>query len=114
MTAPPLYSLEEVYAELWISLASLLQSYAAAHGLSAGRQAEVEAARDRIVVRHHRHWLELDRIGAQINWRREDGRHGVLELTESGRLRGDSGEEEMDMAAEAWARDLMKFQETLR
>ena len=114
MTAPPLYSLEEIYAELWISLASLLRSYAAAHGLSAGRQAEVEATGNRIVVRHYRHCLELDRAGEKISWRREDGRSGVLELTESGRLRGDSGEEEMDMAAEAWACELMKFSEAAR
>ena len=32
----------------------------------------------------------------------------MLELTEAGRLRGATGEEEMDMAAEAWARELMR------
>jgi hypothetical protein len=31
----------------------------------------------------------------------------VLELTEAGRLRSEGHEEEMDMAAEAWARELM-------
>jgi hypothetical protein len=113
-TAPPSLSLEALWDELWISLTSLLRSYAAAHGLSASRQPEVEATANRIVVRHHRHWLELDRAGTKISWRREDGRSGLLELTESGRLRGDSGEEEMDMAAEAWARDLVKFSEASR
>ena len=33
---------------------------------------------------------------------------GTLELTETGRLRSKSGEEEMDMAAETWARELMQ------
>jgi len=112
--APPSLSIEVLWEELWISLASLLRSYAAAHGLSAGRQPEVEADGSRIVVRHHRHCLELTRTGAQVTWRREDGRSGTLEFTEAGRLRGDSGEEEMDMAAEAWARELMKITETLR
>jgi len=38
----------------------------------------------------------------------------VLELTQNGRLHRASGEEEMDMAAEAWARDLMKLTELPR
>jgi hypothetical protein len=38
---------------------------------------------------------------------RENGTSGELELTDHGRLRSDEGEEEMDMAAEAWARELM-------
>jgi hypothetical protein len=50
----------------------------------------------------------LERNGAEIKWRREDGRSGMLELTEAGQLRSGTGEEEMDMAAEAWARELMQ------
>lgn len=112
--ASPYLSKEALWDELWISLASLLRSYAAAHGLSATRQPEVEVSEERIILRHHRHWMELHRTGPKISWHREDGRSGALELTESGRLRGESGEEEMDMAAEAWARDLVKFSETTR
>ncbi len=112
--APPSLSLEALWEELWISLASLLRSYAAAHGLSAGKLPEVELNGSRITVRHHRHSLELVRSGAQVSWRREDGRSGVLTLTASGCLHGESGEEEMDMAAEAWARDLMKSTEAPR
>ena len=99
-----------VAAELWVSLASLLRSYTAAHGLNGNRQATVELGEERITVRHGNARLELDRQGATINWRREDGRSGVLELTEAGRLRADGHEEEMDMAAEAWARELMHEQ----
>ena len=112
---------EQVYIELWVSLASLLRSYTAAHGLNGNRQATVELGEERIIVRHGNGRLELERQGARIDWRREDGRGGVLELTEAGRLRDprsanpDLGhpvseggrEEEMDMAAEAWARELM-------
>jgi hypothetical protein len=41
-------------------------------------------------------------------WKRDDGQNGMLELTEAGRLRSSTGEEEMDMAAVAWARELMQ------
>jgi hypothetical protein len=98
---------EQLYIELWVSLASLLRSYTAAHGLNGNRQATVELGEERITVRHGDARLELDRQGAQINWRRENGHCGVLVLTEAGRLREGQHEEEMDMAAEAWARELM-------
>ncbi len=94
--------------ELWVSLASLLRSYTAVHGLNGDRQATVELGETRITVRHAARWLELERSEAQVAWRREDGTSGELELTESGRLRTGVKEEEMDMAAEAWARELMQ------
>lgn len=98
---------EQLYAELWVSLASLLRSYTAAHGLNGDRQATVELGEARITVRHADRWLDLQRNGAQVTWQRENERSGMLELTETGRIRSGSGEEEMDMAAEAWARELM-------
>jgi hypothetical protein len=97
-----------LYVELWVSLASLLRSYTAAHGLNQDRQATVELGETRIVVRHAEKWLDLRREGAHVEWRREDGTSGELELTESGTLRSGTKEEEMDMAAEAWARELMR------
>ena len=100
-------SSEHLWVELWVSLASLLRSYTAAHGLNANRQATVELGEERITVRHGDSWLELERDGAQVRWRREDGTSGLLELTEAGRLRTGEREEEMDMVAEAWARELM-------
>ena len=110
------HSGEQLHIELWVSLASLLRSYTAAYGLNGNRQATVELGAERITVWHGNGRLELDRQGATIHWRREDGRGGVLELTEAGRLRdprsenpdlGHPDEEEMDMTAEAWARELM-------
>ena len=110
-------------------MASLLRSYTAAHGLNGDRQATVELGEERITVRYGDRWLDLKRDGATVAWQREDGRSGVLELTEAGRLRpkidprspnardlrgtpasnqGHPEEEEMDMAAEAWARELMQ------
>ncbi len=102
---------ESPWRELWVSLASLLRSYTAAHGLNKNRQATVEVGENRILVRHGEDWLDLERNGAAIQWKRADGSSGTRELTEAGRLRGpglnQTDEEEMDLAAEAWARELM-------
>ena len=102
----------QLYVELWVSLASLLRSYTAVHGLNGNRQATVDPDGNRILVRHGDRWLDLRRSGAAVNWLREDGRAGKLEFTEHGRLRGagtdQAAEEEMDMAAERWARELMR------
>lgn len=97
-----------LYRELFSSLASLLRSYTALHGLSANRQAELEATEERIRVSQGERWLRLTRTGAQILWEQSGGRRGKLELTPAGTLRGPEVEEEMDMAAESWARELMQ------
>ena len=99
----------QLYIELWVSLASLLRSYTAAHGLNKNWQATVELGEERIMVRHGDAWLDLTRDGALVSWKREDGTAGTMELTEAGRLRteDEEHEEEMDMVAEAWARELM-------
>lgn len=97
-----------LYLELWVSLASLLRSYTAAHGLNGNRQATVELGDERITVRHGSAWLELERDGSQVRWRRDDGSSGHMELMDSGRLRAGEREQEMDMVAEAWARELMR------
>jgi hypothetical protein len=102
------HSGEQLYRELWVSLASLLRSYTAVHGLNGDRQATVELGEDHITVRHGNSWLDLKRNGAQVTWSRDSGQNGMLEFTEAGRLRCTAGEEEMDMAAEAWARELMQ------
>jgi len=103
---------EPVYTELWVSLASLLRSYTAVHGLSGNRQAVIESDGVLIRAHHGKKRLELRRSGTSVTWMRENGSRGRLELTEAGRLRNTStdnsiNEEEMDMAAEAWARALM-------
>ncbi len=100
--------LEQVYVELWVSLASLLRSYTAAHGLNGNRQATVELGEQQITVRHGDAWLDLQRSRNELRWRRDDGSAGAMQMTEAGRLRTGEGEEEMDMVAEAWARELMR------
>jgi len=103
-----------VYAELWVSLASLLRSYTAAHGLNRQHQATVELGHEQIVVRIGNRWLDLNRRQSEIVWTREDGTTGLMRFTLEGRLQTHVGdedkedrEEEMDMQAEAWARELM-------
>ena len=97
----------QLFAELFTSLASLLRSYIAVHGLHAKREATVEQTEDKITVIHNEKWLRLTRNHAILTWMRENGTMGTLELTKSGTLRGDNGDEAMDLAAEQWARDLM-------
>jgi hypothetical protein len=99
---------DRLYCELWISLASLLRSYTAAHGLHINRHASVEADDEKIVVRCAEKWLSLTRNGAIVTWTRDNGSSGRFEISEAGRLRTDTSEEEMDMAAEVWARELMR------
>jgi len=100
---------DQLYVELWVSFASLLRSYTAAHGLNGRRQATVELGKEQILVRHGDDWLDLHRDGATVTWIREDGRTGTLEFTDHGRLHeAGANEEEMDMAAERFARELMK------
>ena len=95
-------------AEFWISLASLLRSYTAVHGLHSKREAAVEMTEEKITVFHNEKWLRLDRNHAILTWTRENGSMGTLELTEAGSLRSATHEEAMDLTAEQWARDLMR------
>jgi hypothetical protein len=97
-----------LYAELWVSLASLLRSYSAAHGLHNNIHAKIEQRENQIIARFGNRYLQLDRVGANVMWKREDGAGGTLQLTADGRLQSAGREEELDMAAEAWARDLMR------
>jgi hypothetical protein len=104
-----------LWPELWVSLASLLRSYTAAHGLNRKQQATVELGEETIVVRAGDRWLNLVRHEAEIIWSREDSTRGLMRFTIEGRLETHVGhegkehaEEEMDMQAEAWARELMQ------
>jgi hypothetical protein len=96
-----------LFAELWTSLASLLRSYTAVHGLHLKREAAIELTEEQIIVRHGEKWMRLIRNHAILTWTRENGSMGTMELTESGTLRSGTQEEAMDLAAEQWARELM-------
>jgi hypothetical protein len=97
----------DLYFELWISFASLLRSYTAAHGLHSGRLSTVDSSNEKIAVRDGEKWLILTRNHAIVTWTRENGGMGTFEFTNSGHLRASESEEAMDLAAERLARDLM-------
>jgi hypothetical protein len=124
-----------LYAELWVSLASLLRSYTALHGLHRKQQATVELGEDLITVRAGEKWLRLTRRDADFVWSREDASNGRMRFTIDGRLEAYVGEEgldanlerqgveqqgvkeqglerqgveEMDLQVESWARELMQ------
>jgi cell division inhibitor SulA len=99
---------EQLWGELWISLASLLRSYCAVHGLHDDRHATIQSDEEEITVRHQKKCLRLEREFAIVTWTRENGNSGTMEIMGSGRLRSGASEEEMDLAAEAWARELMR------
>jgi hypothetical protein len=105
--SPPLLIGERLYAELWTSLASLLRSYAALHGLHSNRVTIIDESERRITLRHHEKLLILTRSHAIVTWTRENRERGTLELTEAGTLRGPSSEEPMDLFVEQWVRELM-------
>lgn len=87
----------------------MLRSYTAVHGLNRREQAVVELGEEHILVRAGERWLKLDRNEAEVSWSRENGIQGTMLLTVDGRLKSFDGvEEELDMQAEAWARELMQ------
>ncbi|MGH9588445.1 MAG: transcriptional regulator [Acidobacteriaceae bacterium] len=93
-----------IHRELWTSWASLLRSYSAAHGLNSGRQAVVETGADEIVLRVADHWIRF------THNRMEDslGNSIPFSLDEDGRARLGDTTEEMDLAAEKLAREMMQ------
>ncbi len=111
--ALPSHPVQRLWPELWTSLASLLRTYTAAHGLNRKEQAMVELGEEHIVVRISDRWLRLDRSDSEVFWARENGNQGRMQFTIEGKLKAlvgqqDQSEEEMDMQAEAWARELMQ------
>jgi hypothetical protein len=86
-----------LHTELWTSWASLLRSYAAAHGLNSTQHAVVE-------VRVGSRWLRFTASAMQ----QDEQTSKAFRLTEDGNVVVDHGPaEEMDMAAERLAREMM-------
>jgi hypothetical protein len=108
LTATSLQSPEALRSELWTSLASLLRAYTAMYGLSSPHQAIVDLSNEKIIVRVNEKWLILTRDHQIVNWTRENGSSGSLELTDAGVLVNTNGEQAMDLAVEDWARELMQ------
>jgi hypothetical protein len=92
-----------LHTELWISWASLLKSYAAAHGMSRTQQVVVEVGVDEIVVRFGNKWIRFTHEELQAS----DGSRRSFALNEDGTVSLDGKMEEMDFAAERVTRELM-------
>ena len=91
-------------AELWTSWASLLRSYAAAHGLNSMQHAVVEVSAEEITLRVGSRWLRFtpNEVTASS--------HPPLafQLNENGTATvGNQPQQEMDIAAEQFAREIL-------
>ncbi|MGI4831726.1 MAG: hypothetical protein ACRYFU_26620 [Janthinobacterium lividum] len=93
-----------LHTELWTSWASLLRSYAAAHGLNAPQHAVVEVSAAEITLRVGNHWLRF--TPSAVEESHAPGR--PFHLNENGTVTvASEPEEEMDLAAERFAREMM-------
>ncbi len=96
---------DRLHIELWTSWASLLRSYAAAHGLNAAQHAVVEVSSDQITLRVGSRWLRFTPISMQPG----EGSAVAFALNENGTVcLGHGPEQEMDFAAEEIAREMMQ------
>jgi hypothetical protein len=93
-----------LHTELWISWASLLRSYAAAHGLNSHQFAVIEFGEEEIVVRAGSKWVRFTHTDIESS----DGSKTSFALTEDGRVSLDGKMDEMDFAAERVTRELMQ------
>ena len=98
-----------LHTELWTSWASLLRSYAAAHGLSATQHAVVEVSADQITFRVGSRWLKFTEDAMQYGSTQEIGEAPQpFALHENGTVSINGGpDEEMDLAAERLAREML-------
>jgi head-tail adaptor len=89
--------------ELWTSWASLLRSYAAAHGLNSRHHAVVEVGADEITLRVANRWLRFTHDIVEHS----EGNRSSFSLEEDGTVKLDGTTQEMDLAAEQLAREMM-------
>ena len=92
-----------LHTELWTSWASLLRSYTAAHGMNSPHHAVVEVGPEEIILRVDTRWLRFTHIAVTDS----DGHAKTFSLEEDGTAKLDGVTEEMDMAAERLAREMM-------
>ena len=93
-----------LHTELWTSWASLLRSYAAAHGLNSTQHAVVEVSADEITLRVGSRWLRFTPTIMQHS----DEDPIPFALEENGTVTiNHLPEQEMDIAAESLAREIL-------
>ena len=95
---------DRLHRELWTSWASLLRSYAAAHGLNSTRHAVVEVGPDQILLRVDSRWLQFTPTSMSTS----ENISQPFALEENGTVTLNGISDEMDMAAERLARHMMQ------
>jgi len=90
--------------ELWTSWASLLRSYAAAHGLNSRHHAVVEVGADEITLRVGSRWLRFTHETMEDS----EEHCSSFNMQEDGTVKLNGIAEEMDLAAERLAREMMQ------
>jgi hypothetical protein len=90
--------------ELWTSFASLIRSYGAAHGLNSRHQAIIEVGSDLILFRVGTRWLSF----TPSEMTEDNDRKVPFHLNEDGTVTINGVTEEMDLAAERLAREMMQ------
>ena len=93
-----------VERELWTSWASMLRVYAAAHGLTSQHHAVVEVGAEEIILRVDTRWVRFTRDAMTTS----EGTTALFAMEEDGRIRIGDATDEMDMAAEEVAREIMR------
>jgi hypothetical protein len=94
----------QLHTELWTSWASLLRSYAAAHGLNATQHAVVEVSADEITLRVGNRWICF--TPEQVTASNQPPL--PFHLNEAGTATiGNQPPQEMDIAAEHFAREIL-------
>ena len=93
----------QLHTELWTSWASMLRSYAAAHGLNSTHHAVVEVSANEIILRVNDRWLRFTPTEVQQSNAPPTG----FTLNENGTVTlNRQPEQEMDLGAEPWAREI--------
>jgi len=95
---------ERIDRELWTSFASLIRSYGAAHGLNSPHQAVVEVGSDLILLRVGTRWLRF----TPSQMMEDNNRTVSFHLNHDGTATIGDVTEEMDLAAERLAREMMQ------
>ena len=92
-----------LHTELWTSWASLLRAYTGAHGLNSIHHAVVEVGPDEILLRVDTRWLRFTHTTMSPS----NGEPLPFSLQENGTVKLGEAAEEMDLAAERLAREMM-------
>ena len=99
-----LQRIQEASRQREVGYEGVLRSYAAAHGLNSHQFAVIEFGEDVIVARAGGKWVRI----THEEFESSEGARAIFALNENGTVSVDGKIDEVDMAAEQWARELMR------